>query len=223
MKVMMDSKKFKRDMDNIVKYSFGFLDGIQQGKTVLYKTLGPQVAEMASDFIDANARMNPQNLHHVYEWYKTGSPNARLFDIDYSVGPLGITFNSKFKQSTTIKDGSRVPFYNKAAIMESGVSVVIVPKKANALRFEIDGDVIYTKNPVEVDNPGGNTAGQFENVVDMFFNVYFRQTFLRVTGLDKHFKNPSVYKRNLAKGRNQGRAAGIKAGFQWVVNAGVLA
>jgi len=222
MKLTMNNKLFMKDMNNIMEYSFGFLEGVQRGKTVLYKTLGPQIAEMASNFIDSNARMNPENLHHVYEWYRTGSPDARLFDIDYVVSNLGITFNSKFKQSTTIKDGSYVPFYNKATIMESGAPVVIMPKKANALRFEIDGEAIYTKNPVTVDNPGGNSAGQFENVVDMFFNVYFRQTFLRVTGLDKHFKNPSVFKRNIKRGKSQGRSAGIQTGFQWVANAGVL-
>jgi len=221
MRLKVNDKKFKQDMNNIMEYSFGFLEGIERGKTAMYKNLGPEVVELASQFIDANARMNPETLHHVYEWYNTGSPNARLFDIDYAISGAGLTFGSKFKQSQSIKDGSRVPFYNKAAIMESGVSVTIKPKKADALRFEADGDIVYTKNEVVVDNPGGNPAGQFENVVDMFFSTYFKQTFFRVTGLDKHFKNPSIYKKNLKNGKSQGRSAGIKTGFQWVASAGV--
>ena len=105
--------------------------------------------------------------------------------------------------------------------MESGVSVTIRPKAADALRFEVDGDVVYTKGQITIDNPGGNTAGKFENIVDMFFNNYFKQTFFRLTGLDKHFKNPSIYKQNLKNGKNQGRYAGIKTGYQWVASAGI--
>ncbi|NCV88548.1 MAG: hypothetical protein EBW14_22395, partial [Oxalobacteraceae bacterium] len=114
MRVVIKSQKFKRDMDNIMKYSFGFLDGTQQGKTAMYTALAPEIAELASQYIDANARISPETLHHIYEWYQTGSPKARLFDIDFSVSKIGITFTSNFKQSTTIKDGSNVPFYNKA-------------------------------------------------------------------------------------------------------------
>lgn len=213
--------KFRKDMDNILAYSFGFLEGMEKGKLALYGKLGPEVTALASEFIDANARMNPQDLHHVYEWYRTGSPDSRLFDFDYSISKYGISFSSTLKQSTTIKDGSKVPFYNKATIMESGVSVTIRPKAADALRFEVDGDVVYTKGQITIDNPGGNTAGKFENIVDMFFNNYFKQTFFRLTGLDKHFKNPSIYKQNLKNGKNQGRYAGIKTGYQWVASAGI--
>ena len=65
MKMTVNNKAFIKDMNNIMEYSFGFLEGVERGKTVLYKALGPQIAEMASNFIDSNARMNPQNLHHV--------------------------------------------------------------------------------------------------------------------------------------------------------------
>lgn len=222
MKVITDSRKFKQEMNNIMEYSFGFLEGMQRGKRALYYSLGPQISEYASEFIDANARVAPQLLHHVYEWEQVGSPKARLFDISFTVSNIGLTFKTSFKQSTSIKNGSNVPFYNKAEIMEKGIAVTIEPKKANALHFQIDGEDVFTKNPVVVENPGGKTQGQFENVINNFFGNYFRQSFLKASGLQEHFKYPKVYKQNIRAGKLQGRSAGIRTGYQWVASAGVI-
>jgi len=222
MRVTINSKKFMRDMDNIMKYSFGFLDGTQNGKTAMYASLAPEIAEMASQYIDANARITPETLHHIYEWHQTGSPQARLFDIDYSISNVGIVFNSSFKQSTTIKNGSNVPFYNKASIMEQGTSVTIKPKKAKVLAFDINGKQIFTPNEVTVENPGGNTQGQFAKAINDFFSLYFKQSFLTTSGLKKYFSNPMIYKKNLAYGKRTGRYAGLKTGYQWVAKAGAM-
>lgn len=221
MKLQFDTKAFNKEMNNIIKYSSGFLDGIQTGKKVFLNNLGPEVAELASQYIDSNARVDEQSLHHVYEWYKAGNVSGRLFDITYTVSNLGLSFTSNFKQSTTIKDGSRVPFYNKASIMESGQSVTIEPSRSEVLRFEVGGEVIYTKKPVVVDNPGGNTAGQFAKVFDTFFGRYFSQAFLRSSGLEQYFSNPVVYKKNIAQGSRSGRSHGLRVGHRWVVNASV--
>jgi hypothetical protein len=220
LKVVMDSKQFQKEINNIMSYSAGFLEGIQRGKIELYASLAPKISELAAQFIDVNARMSPELLHHVYEWEKVGSPEARLFDLDYKISNLGITFTSSLKQSTSIKNGSNVPFYNKAKIMEEGVSVTIMPKRATALRFEIDGADVYTSSSVTVDNPGGQTKGQFENIVDKFFGVYFRQSFLNSSGLLQYFKSPQIYKKNLNSAKRGGRALGIKTGYRWVANAG---
>jgi hypothetical protein len=222
MRVVIKSQKFKRDMDNIMKYSFGFLDGTQQGKTAMYTALAPEIAELASQYIDANARISPETLHHIYEWYQTGSPKARLFDIDFSVSKIGITFTSNFKQSTTIKDGSNVPFYNKAEIMEQGASVIIKPKRSNVLAFQVDGEDVFTSNPVIVNRPGGDTQGQFTKAINEFFGLYFKQSFLTTSGLGRYFSNPMVYKKNIGYGKRSGRYAGIKTGFQWVAKAGAM-
>ena len=220
LKVVMDSKQFQKEINNIMSYSAGFLEGIQRGKIELYASLAPKISELAAQFIDVNARMSPELLHHVYEWEKVGSPEARLFDLDYKISNLGITFTSSLKQSTSIKNGSNVPFYNKAKIMEEGVSVTIIPKRATALRFEIDGADVYTSSSVTVDNPGGQTKGQFENIVDKFFGVYFRQSFLNSSGLLQYFKSPQIYKKNLNSAKRGGRALGIKTGYRWVADAG---
>lgn len=221
LRLVYDSKKFQKEMNNIVNYSIGFVDGMGRGKKAMYAGLGPQISELASQFVDANARVSPDLLHHVYEWHKAGSPEARLFDIDFTISNIGITFKTSLKQSRSIKEGSNVPFYNKAEIMENGVGVTIRPKKAQALRFEIDGQEIFTSREVRVENPGGRTQGQFKNVIENFFGVYFRQSFLQASGLAQHFKYPKVYKKNLNAGKRGGKAIGLRTGYQWVATAGV--
>lgn len=219
-KTKFNDKKFMRDMTNFVKYTDGFFEGAQRGKSELYSMLAPKIAELASQYIDANARVNPDLLHHVYEWNKSGSPSARLFDISYSINNVAMSFMYEFRQSTTIQKGSNTAFFNKAEIMEKGMTVVVRPKQANALRFEVDGEEIFTKNPVVIDNPGGVTQGQFEKVMREFFNVYLRQSFMTASGILKHLSKPTEYKKNIRSGIKGGRSIGIKAGYKWVVGAG---
>ncbi|MBM3910141.1 MAG: hypothetical protein FJ356_00655 [Thaumarchaeota archaeon] len=208
-------------MNNVVQYSLGFLDGIKKGKRVFLGNLGEGAKKILEAFIDANARSNPQMLHHVYEWSRVGSPDARLFDINYTVSNLGLSFSSSFRQSNSIKQGSSVPFYNKAKIMEEGIPVVITPKRSTVLAFEQNGETVFTKSPVEVLNPGGaQVQGSFERTVDLFFSRYFTQAFLRTSGVAEYFKNPVLYKRNLQKGKSGGRQVGISTGYSWITNVG---
>ena len=219
--VRFDNKAFKKEMKNIIDYSVGFTEGVQKGKTEFLKSLGTEVSEIASQFIDSNARVSPETLHHVYEWYKNGSPDARLFDINYTVSNIGLSFISSFKQSTTIKQGSNEPFRNKASIMEDGTTVVIKPRNSEVLRFEVNGEVVYTRKKVVVDNPGGTTQGEFEKAFDMFFGRYFTQAFLNSGNLKQHFENPISYKKNLGRGKRGGKSVGLSTGYRWVANATV--
>jgi len=217
-----NSNQFKKDMNNIVNYSIGFLDGVQKGKTVFFKNLGIDTVEVMKEFIDSNARVNPQMLNHIYEWYQNGSPDARLYDISYTVSNLGLSFKSSFSQSTSIKNGSRTPFYDKARIMEEGIPVIIRPKIAQVLAFEQGGETIFTRGPVQVMNPGGAQAeGGFEKVFDMFFNKYFSQAFLRTSGIAKYLENPQLYKKNMPAGKRMGKAKGLSTGYRWIANAGM--
>ena len=222
MRAVFNSMQFKKDMSNIVDYSVGFLEGIHRGKTVFLKTLGLETVELMKEFIDSNARVNPEMLHHIYEWHQTGSPSARLYDISYTTSQLGLSFKSSFSQSTSIKNGSRTPFYDKARIMEEGIPVTIRPRLAQVLAFEDNGEMVFTKNEVRVDNPGGTAVeGGFEKVFDMFFNRYFSQAFLRVSGVAKYLENPIVYKKDMSAGKRMGRSKGISTGYRWIANAGV--
>jgi hypothetical protein len=198
----------------------GFLDGVENGKRVFLKNLGAGTIQAMAAYVDVSAKGNPNALHHVYEWYQTGSPSARLFDIDYTVSNLGLTFNSKFRQSRTLKEDSNVPFYNKASIMENGVPVTITPKKSSVLVFEQGGETIFTKNPVTVRNPGGDyVAGSFERTIDEFILKYFKQSFLRASGIYDYIKKPVLYKKNFKAGSKMGKSKGVDTGFRWIANA----
>lgn len=220
--VKFNNTAFKQDMQNIVNYSIGFLEGMQGGKKAFLGMLGMETVELMKEYIDSNARVNPSMLHHIYEWGRTGSPDSRLYDIQYSTSNLGLSFKSTFKQSTSIKNGSRVPFYDKARIMEEGIPVTIIPKRAQALAFEVGGEEVFTRQPVEVINPGGdNVQGGFEKTFDSFFTKYFTQAFLRSSGIAQYLENPVAYKKNLSAGKRGGKVKGYQTGYRWIANAGV--
>ena len=209
-------------MNNIIEYSVGFLDGAKAGKANFMKSLAQETSDLLGNFIDSNARVNPQALQHVYEWYQTGSPQARLFDIQFVANANGIKFNSLFRQSTSIKKGSSVPFYNKASIIENGQSVTIRPRLANVLAFEVDGETVFTRKPVLVLNPGGDQAqNKFETTCNIFFNQYFTQSFLKTSQVAAHLSNPVEFKRNLRAGKRVGRSAGVSAGYNWITKVGI--
>lgn len=220
MRISVNTKSFEKQMNNIVKYSSGFLEGAQKGKTIFLQNLGRETIDFMKNYVDISARSNPEALHHVYEWYQTGSPNARLFDLNYTVSNLGLSISGTFRQSNSIQTNSRVPFYNKATIMEQGIPVKIIPKKSSVLVFEQDGETVFTRQPVNVSNPGGDAVqGSFEKVIDQFILLYFKQSFLRASGLYDYINKPIVYKKNIAQGARLGKAAGFSTGFKWIANA----
>lgn len=212
---------FKKTMNNIIDYSVGFLDGVQSGKKIFLDNLGRGVIHVLGQYIDSQARANQQALHHVYEWYQTGSPNARLFDINYTVSSVGLSINSTFRQSRTVAEDGTVPFYNKARIMENGIPVLIKPKKS-ALRFTAGGEEIFTRKPVNVRNPGGEEVqGSFERVFDEFMRFYFTQGFLKASGIFAYIKSPKIFKKNIRSGAKGGKRVGRSTGFKWIINAKV--
>jgi hypothetical protein len=221
LKVKLNDKMFMKDMNNIIQYAEGFLDGVNKGKTEFLKSIGESTIEQLKNYIDTNARVNPAALHHVYEWSQTGSPSARLFDINYTISNLGLSIKSTFSQSRSIKAGSDVPFYSKAKIMENGIPVTIRPKKAKALRFEENGEEVFSRTPITVTNPGGpEVSGAYEKVFDSFFTNYFSQAFLNSSGIFNYLKKPEVFKNNLEAGKRGGRSVGITTGYRWIANAG---
>lgn len=221
MRVSLTTNNFEKQILNIAEYSLGFIEGVQRGKRIFLDNMGKGVIYTLGRYIDVEARANSAALHHVYEWYQVGSPSARLFDIDYSVSNVGLTLNSSFKQSRSLKEDGTVPFYNKATIMENGIPVTIKPKRT-ALRFNAGGQEIFTKRPVTVRNPGGEEVqGSFERTFDEFMRNYFTQGFLRASGLFDYIQNPIIYKRNIAAGAKGGRRVGVRTGFKWIANAKV--
>lgn len=210
---------FTKQMNNIVDYSFGFLDGVQRGKKIFLDRLGKSIILSLSQYIDVQARANPSALHHVYEWNQVGSPGARLFNLNYSVSNVGLSISSTFKQSRSISEDMTVPFYNKAKIMENGIPVTIRPTKAKALKFNGPNGEVFTSNPVKIENPGGEEVYKaFESTFDEFMLRYFKQSFLRASGIYNYIKKPILYKKNFNAGSRMGRAKGVSTGFKWISN-----
>jgi len=222
MLVRIDTKAFEKQLTNIANYSFGFLDGINRGKKEFLNNLGKGVIFALGQYIDSEARANSSSLHHVYEWYKTGSPTSRLFNLNYTVSNLGLSINSTFKQSSTMKEDMTVPFYNKAKIMEDGIPVVIKPKGNGALKFKEGGQEIFVRKAVTVRNPGGEEVeGSFERVFDEFMRTYFTQAFLKSSGLLAYLNKPVAYKKNFLAGSKMGKSKGVDTGYKWIINAKV--
>lgn len=218
--VTMNSKSFEMQMNNIINYSFGFLEGVQKGKKIFLDKLGKGVIQALAQYIDAEARSNPKALHHVYEWNQTGSPTSRLFDLNYTVSNLGLSINSTFRQSRSVSENMTVPFYNKAKIMENGIPVTISPTRSQVLKFSGPNGDVFTKKPIKIDSPGGDAVfGSFESTVDIFISRYFKQSFLRASGLYDYIKKPVLYKKNFAAGSKLGRSKGVDTGFKWIANA----
>ena len=216
----MNSKSFEMQMNNIVNYSFGFLEGVQKGKKIFLDKLGKGVIQALAQYVDVEARSNPKALHHVYEWNQTGSPTSRLFDLNYTVSNLGLSINSTFRQSRSVSENMTVPFYNKAKIMENGIPVTISPTRSQVLKFSGPNGDVFTKKPIKVDSPGGDAVfGSFESTVDIFISRYFKQSFLRASGLYDYIKKPILYKKNFAVGSKLGKSKGIDTGFKWIANA----
>lgn len=224
MRAIIDDRKFMKELNDMVGYSVGYVEGVQRGKKKFLDNLGKSVIEIVKEYIDSNARVNPEALHHVYEWYQTGSPNARLFDIDYTVSNLGLSIKSTFSQSRSVQAGSNVPFYNKAKIMEEGIPVTIVPKQSKVLSFNDNGEEVFVSGPVTVSEPGGQaTTGGFQRVLDTFMNKYFSQAFMEASGLKSYLKNPTLYRKSFSSGvKGGGRSLGRQVGYTWIANAGVI-
>lgn len=130
-------------------------------------------------FIDSQARTKPKSLHHVYEWNKVGQETSRLFKLN-KLESTGLSFkiNYELKLSKSSvptknrKQKSRYVFANKAAVMEKGMPIIIRPKSAERLVFEIDGEVVFMPKgkSVTVRSPGGRAS---TNQFDLAYSRYF--------------------------------------------------
>lgn len=136
-----------------------------------------QIKKDFGNYLDSQARTNPKTLHHVYEWKKTGTPSARLFDLKV-LERDGLSFKivSEFKPSKSMVPTnfgkSRHVFTSKASVMEAGLPLTIRPKNAERLVFEIDDVVIRMPKgmPVTVKRPGGGKAtGRYKIAYARFF------------------------------------------------------
>lgn len=146
-------------------------------------------------FVDAQARIKPKSLHHVYEWNKTGIPEARLF-ILRPIGSNSLSFkiDSEFLISKsyvpTKRSKKRYKFENKASVMESGMPVTISPRSSKRLVFEIDGSMVFMPEgaSVTVRNPGGKASShQYMLIHTKFFTGQLVKESIRKSAFTKLF------------------------------------
>lgn len=216
-----DDKTFFKEMNNIVEYSLGFVEGAVKGKRAFLEKIAVRAVKVIEDYIDSSARTNPAMLHHIYEWNKAGDSDSRLFDIISTVSSTSINLKTVFRQSQSIKDGSKTPFYDKARVIENGIPVIVKPKESSVLVFDVDGKKVFTRNPVKIDNPGGIEAeGGLERTLRAFFDNYMSQSFLMASGVDLYLKDASIFTSNIGRGKRGGKSVGVSIGYRWITEAG---
>jgi hypothetical protein len=161
------------------------------------KTIFNQINSDFGMFIDSQARTKPKSLHHVYEWDKTGKVDARLFKLN-RIDSTGLSFriNYEFKLSKASvptknrQQKSRYVFANKASIMEKGMPIIIRPKSAERLVFEIDGEVVFMPKgkSVTVNSPGGRAStNQFDLAYSRYFSGPLVSNSIKMSGFQNLF------------------------------------
>lgn len=48
---------------------------------------------------------------------------------------------------------------------------------------------------------------------------YFKQSFLRASGIYDYIKKPTLFKKNIKAGSKSGKSKGVETGFKWIANA----
>lgn len=159
------------------------------------KVLCDQIGIDFGNYIDAQARTKPKSLHHVYEWNKTGNPDARLFKlIDFGQDKLSFKIKYEFLESKTNVPSKQMnkkyKFPNKAYVMENGIPVTISPRAAKRLVFEVNGYTVFMPKgaSVTVSKPGGGKAtGQFKIAYARFFTGQLVNESIRRSGFQNIF------------------------------------
>jgi hypothetical protein len=169
----------------------------KQFQQAFTKIIFDQIDTDFGNYIDALARSKPKSLHHVYEWKKTGNKNARLFKLN-KISEDGLSFrvNYDFLPSRSLVPASssrrRHMFVDKASIMEKGNPLVIRPKSANRLVFEIDGETVFMPKgaAVTVRRPGGSAAtNQFSLAHSRFFSGRLVNESIKRSGFQRIFNS----------------------------------
>ena len=166
-------------------------------KNLFKTTIFNQIEKDFGQYVDAQARVKPKSLHHVYEWNKAGNPTARLFDL-YLIDSGGLSFRigRDFKLSKSAvpsknkKQKKRYVFANKASVMEEGMPLVIRPRSAERLVFELDGATVFMPKgtSVTVKRPGGKAAtNQFALTYGRFFGGQLVNSSIKSSGFQRIF------------------------------------
>lgn len=168
-------------------------------KNLFKTTIFNQIDKDFGDYIDSQARVRPKSLHHMYEWNKAGLPTARLFKLSrIDIDGLSFRINYDFKLSKSSvpsknkKQKKKYIFANKALVMETGMPVIIRPRSAERLVFELDGETVFMPkgSSVTVRRPGGAQAThQFSLSFGRFFGGQLVNASIKSSGLQRIFNS----------------------------------
>jgi len=168
-------------------------------KSLFKNTIFNQIEKDFGQYVDAQARTKPNSLHHVYEWNKTGNPSFRLFRLHLiDTGGLSFRVGRDFKVSKSSvpsknkKQKKRYVFENKASVMEEGMPVIIRPRSAERLVFELDGRTVFMPKgtSVTVKRPGGKSAtNQFSITFGRFFGGQLVNSSIKSSGFQRIFNS----------------------------------
>lgn len=216
-RVKIDGAELNKKLKNAVEYSTAYVYSIEETKTIFYKELAECVVDTLNKYVDSQARVNPQKLHHVYEWNMIGEENGRLFKFKTTLNKNGIRVDGSFLPSKTISNNANEPFTNKAYIMENSIAIEISPRNSDVLVFESGDQTVFTTNSIYVEHPGGpHVEDGFGDTINSFFNTYFTYAILQPM-LNK-LSTQLEYDKGFAAGTRVGRSAGIKAGREYLLS-----
>ena len=163
-------------------------------KTVIFDQINKDFGE----YIDAQARVKPKQLHHVYEWDKIGNSQARLFKLNkIDSGELSFKVGYEFKPSKSFARSNenskrRHVFVEKASVMEAGMPLTISPRAAERLVFEVNGYTVFMPKgaSVLVTKPGGAAVkNSFQAAHKVFFTGNLVNESIKKSGFQKLFNS----------------------------------
>lgn len=220
MTVSFDFTELSRKLNNVVKYGVGFVGAVEQERLAFNAKLGSVIVVLLGKYIDSQASLSPERLHHVYEWGQVGNPGARLYDFNMVATASHIKLDGTFRSSQSIPLSGGSPFVDKASVMEGGMSVTITPKESGVLVFDVDGETVFTSSEVFVEHPGGpEVAGAFRETVEGFIQGYAKSEIL--LPVFTSMLTASEFVRYFPAGVNGGgTATGQKAGRAYMRKAG---
>lgn len=162
-----------------------------------------QIEKDFAEYVDAQARIKPRSLHHVYEWNKIGEPGSRLFKLNrLNAEGLGFSMTYQFLPSKTFAsaEGSRRHvFVEKASVMEAGMPLKIAPRHSKRLVFETNGYTVFMPEgaSVMVKRPGG--AG-VKNSFMMTYSKFFKSNLVNLSIKRSGFQQ--LFNRSMSRALN---------------------
>lgn len=166
-------------------------------QSLFKQTIFNQINKDFGDYIDSSARVKPTALHHVYEWNKTGQETSRLFKLnrmDADGLSFRVTYDFQLSKSSVPsknkKQRKKYVFATKASVMEAGMPVIIRPRSAERLVFELDGITVFMPkgSSVTVKSPGGRaSSNQFRLHYGRYFGGQLVNNSIKASGFQNIF------------------------------------